>query len=62
VSADPDSKPGQSSPDVRLAFEKFMQSYASSSGGKTLSAKERELLFASFIKTLAESKAEAAAR
>jgi TRAP-type uncharacterized transport system substrate-binding protein len=62
VSADPDSKPGQSSPDVRLAFEKFMQSYASSSGGKTLSAKEREMLFASFIKTLAESKAEAAAR
>jgi TRAP transporter TAXI family solute receptor len=62
VSANPDSTPGQSSPELRLAFEKFMQNYASSSGRKTLSTKERELLFARFIKILGESKAEAAAR
>jgi TRAP transporter TAXI family solute receptor len=61
VSANPDSTPGQSSPELRLAFEKFMQNYASSSGRKTLSTKERELLFARFIKILAESKAEQAA-
>jgi TRAP transporter TAXI family solute receptor len=62
VSANPDSTPGQSSPELRLAFEKFMQNYASSSGRKTFSTKERELLFARFIKILGESKAEAAAR
>jgi uncharacterized protein len=62
VSANPDSTPGQSSPELRLAFEKLMQNYASSSGRKTLSTKERELLFARFIKILGESKAEAAAR
>jgi uncharacterized protein len=62
VSANPDSTPGQSSPELRLAFEKFMQNYASSSGRKTLSTKERELLFARFIKILGESKAEAAVR
>jgi TRAP-type uncharacterized transport system substrate-binding protein len=62
VSANPDSTPGQSSPELRLAFQKLMQNYASSSGRKTLSTKERELLFARFIKILSESKAEAAAR
>jgi TRAP-type uncharacterized transport system substrate-binding protein len=62
VSANPDSTPGPSSPELRLAFEKFMQNYASSSGRKTFSTKERELLFARFIKILGESKAEAAAR
>lgn len=62
VSANPDSTPGQSSPELRLAFQKLMQNYASSSGRKTLSTKERELLFAKFIKILSESKAEAAAR
>jgi TRAP transporter TAXI family solute receptor len=61
VSANPDSTPGQSSPELRLAFEKFMQNYASSSGRKTLSTKERELLFARFMKILAESNAEQAA-
>jgi TRAP-type uncharacterized transport system substrate-binding protein len=62
VSANPDSKLDQSSPDLKFAFEKFMQNYASSSGRKTLSPKEQELLFARFIKILGESKAEAAAR
>jgi hypothetical protein len=38
-----------------------MQNYASSSGRKTLSTKEREMLFARFMKILAESKAEQAA-
>jgi uncharacterized protein len=61
LSANPDSTIGQSSPELRLAFEKFMQNYASSSGRKTLSTKERELLFARFLKILAESKAEQAA-
>jgi TRAP-type uncharacterized transport system substrate-binding protein len=58
VSANPDD---QSSPELRLAFEKFMQNYASSSGRKTLSTRERELLFAKFVKILGESKAEQAA-
>jgi uncharacterized protein len=61
VSANPDGTLGQSSPELRLAFEKFMQNYAASSGRKTLSTKEREMLFARFMKILAESKAEQAA-
>jgi len=61
LSANADITFGQSSPELRLAFEKFMQNYASSSGRKTLSTKERELLFAKFMKILAESKAEQAA-
>jgi uncharacterized protein len=61
VSANADSTLGQSSPELRLAFEKFMQNYASSSGRKTLSTKEREMLFARFMKILSESKAEQAA-
>jgi uncharacterized protein len=61
LSANADITLGQSSPELRLAFEKFMQNYASSSGRKTLSTKERELLFAKFMKILAESKAEQAA-
>ena len=61
ASTTPDSTAGQSSPELRPAFEKFVQNYASSSGRKTLSARERELLFAKFIKILGESKAEAAA-
>jgi uncharacterized protein len=61
ASANPDSTLGQSSPELRLAFEKFMQNYASSSGRKTLSTKEREMLFTRFMKFLSESKAEQAA-
>ena len=60
VSAKPDTL-DQSSPELRVAFEKFMQNYASSSGRNTLSTKEREMLFARFVKILAESKAEQAA-
>jgi hypothetical protein len=61
VSANPDNRLDQSSPELKLAFEKFMQKYASSSGQKTLSSSERELLFAKFMKFLAQSKAEQAA-
>ena len=61
VSANPDNALDQSSPELKLAFEKFMQKYASSSGQKTLSSSERELLFAKFMKVLAQSKAEQAA-
>jgi uncharacterized protein len=61
VSANPDNTLDQSSPELKLAFEKFMQKYASSSGQKTLSPKERELLFTKFMKFLAQSKAEQAA-
>jgi uncharacterized protein len=60
VTANPDSTAGQSPTELRLAFEKFMQTYASSSGGKVLSTKEREMLFARFMKSLADSKAEQA--
>jgi TRAP-type uncharacterized transport system substrate-binding protein len=62
VSANQDSKLDQSSPDLKFAFEKFMQNYASSSGQKTLSPKERELLFTKFMKFVAQSKEQAAAR
>jgi TRAP-type uncharacterized transport system substrate-binding protein len=61
VSANPDTL-RQSTPELRLAFEKFMQNYFASTGRKTLTTKEREMLFARFEKMLAESKAEAAAR
>src|SRR3954452_675848 len=53
-----DSTLGQSSPELRLAFEKFMQNYATTSGRKTLTTKERELLFTRFIEIFAEAKAE----
>jgi hypothetical protein len=39
-----------------------MQNYFASTGRKTLTTKERELLFVRFEKILAESKAEAAVR
>jgi TRAP-type uncharacterized transport system substrate-binding protein len=61
VSANPAGTLDQSSPELRLAFEKFMQNYAASAGQKTLSAQERELLFAKFMRLLVASKAEQAA-
>jgi uncharacterized protein len=62
VSANPDGTLRQSSPELKLAFEKFMQNYFASTGRKTLSTKEREVLFTRFEKILADSKAEAAVR
>ena len=61
VSVNPDSPTGASSSEqLRLAFDKFMQSYAPASGGKALSIREREVLFAKFKESLTESKAEQA--
>jgi TRAP-type uncharacterized transport system substrate-binding protein len=56
-----DATLNQSSPELRQAFERFMQNYTATSGRRTLSNKEREALFAKFMKILAESKAEQAA-
>jgi TRAP-type uncharacterized transport system substrate-binding protein len=47
LSANSDITLDRSPPELRLAFENFMQKYTSSSGQKTLSTTERELLFAS---------------
>jgi uncharacterized protein len=60
-SANSDGTLDQSSPELRLAFEKFMQKYAASSGQKTLTTAEREALFTKFMKFLAASRAEQAA-
>ena len=61
VSVNPDSTIGVSSSEqLRLAFDKFMQAYAPASGGKALSIREREVLFAKFKESLAQSKAEQA--
>jgi TRAP-type uncharacterized transport system substrate-binding protein len=61
LSANSDITLDRSPPELRLAFENFMQKYTSSSGQKTLSTTERELLFVKFMKFLAASKAEEAA-
>ena len=58
MSADADNTLDQTSPELKLEFEKFMQKHA---GQKTLSRSERELLFAKFVKFLAQSKREQAA-
>jgi len=61
VSVNPDSTTsGSSSEQLRLAFDKFMQAYSPASGGKALSIREREVLFAKFKESLAQSKAEQA--
>ena len=62
ASANADSSLRQASPELKLAFERFMRNYANSSGGKTLSTSERELLFAKFMKMLVEAKADQSAR
>jgi hypothetical protein len=60
VSVNSDSPASTSSADLRVAFDKFMQTYASSTGGRVLSVKERELLFARFKESLTAPKAEQA--
>jgi uncharacterized protein len=61
VSVNPDGATSASSSEqLRLAFDKFMQAYAPASGGKALSIREREVLFAKFKESLTESKAEQA--
>jgi len=52
----------QSSPELRLAFDKFVENYSTSTGRSSLSARDRELLFARFEKFLREAKTEAASR
>jgi uncharacterized protein len=60
VAASPaDSRAGLSPSELRQAFDKFMETYASA-GGKVLTAKDREMLFARFKESLAASKAEQA--
>ena len=44
---------------LKPAFDKFLQDYFASTGRKTLSSKEREVLFAKFEKYIADSKAQA---
>jgi TRAP-type uncharacterized transport system substrate-binding protein len=44
---------------LKPAFDKFLQDYFASTGRKTLSTKEREVLFAKFEKYIADSKAQA---
>jgi TRAP-type uncharacterized transport system substrate-binding protein len=61
VSVNSGGTPDQTSPELRLAFEKFMQKYAFASGQKTLTIAEREALFAKFMKFLAASRPEQAA-
>jgi len=61
VTTSPDKTLDQSSPELKQAFENFMQKYGSSSGQKPLSPQEREVLFAKFMKFLGESKVEQAA-
>ena len=60
VSASADNATGLSTVELRQAFDKFMKTYASASGGKELSAKEREALFVRFQESLAGSKAQQA--
>jgi uncharacterized protein len=43
---------GQSPAELKVAFERFIESYTASSGQKTLSAREREVLFAQFMQFL----------
>lgn len=61
VSTNSARTPDQSSPELKQAFENFMQKYGSSAGQKPLSTQEREMLFANFMKFLNESKVEQAA-
>jgi uncharacterized protein len=51
----------QSSPELKQAFENFMQKYGSAAGQKPLSTQERDVLFAKFMTFLGESKVEQAA-
>jgi TRAP-type uncharacterized transport system substrate-binding protein len=51
----------QSSPELKQAFENFVQKYGTSSGQRPLSPQQRELLFANFVKFMSESKVEQAA-
>jgi uncharacterized protein len=53
---------GQSAAELRSAFEQFLESYTASSGRKTLSSHEREVLFAQFMQFLESQGTARAAR
>ena len=53
---------GQSPAELKLAFERFIESYTASSGQKTLSMREREVLFAQFMQFLESQGAGQSAR
>ncbi|HEY3681337.1 MAG TPA: TAXI family TRAP transporter solute-binding subunit [Bradyrhizobium sp.] len=61
VSANSDKSLDHSSPELKQAFENFVQKYGSSAGQKPLSPQEREALFAKFVKFMSESRVEQAA-
>jgi TRAP-type uncharacterized transport system substrate-binding protein len=57
VSAHPrDDSTAQPSPELKVAFERFMENYAASAGQKTLSASERGVLFARFMRYVQSQK------
>lgn len=47
---------GQPSPELKSAFDKFIENYAATSGRKTLSATEKEQLFARFMRYMETQK------
>jgi len=53
---------GQSPAELKVAFERFIESYTASSGQKTLSMREREVLFAQFMQFLESQGAGQSAR
>ena len=53
---------GQSPAELKVAFERFIESYTASSGQKTLSTREREVLFAQFMQFLESQGAGQSAR
>lgn len=52
----------QGTPELKAAFERFLQNYASSNGRKVPSGPEREQLYAQFQKFLTQSRTEQVAR
>src|SRR5262249_59014334 len=58
ATAAPGGAVDQASPELKAAFERFMQNYSR----RPLSGQEQEQLFAKFVKLLAATKAEQAAR
>jgi TRAP-type uncharacterized transport system substrate-binding protein len=52
----------QASPELKDAFEKFLQNYIASTGRRQPTPQQREALFAQFTKLLADSRAQQAAR
>ncbi len=62
TSVGPATASDQPAPELKAAFETFMQNYVASTGGQTLSVQQRDALFEQFKKFLAERKAQQANR